>query len=320
MCQQPKSKREDKEAENELHVGGLRRPSQTLLLVPGWETTGRRLWDCIDASLSDDTDASGLTRLYGQADFQGPQAELVEKVQRAIQKEFALGPVLKPRPSFGLPSSVRADILCGVMRAAGDPDANTSRMAGARRTAGHGQKDRNHWCFPACGQARQRRPFANPRCVNRNIPASGQARQDVSEQLTWEWGHYRSVLENPKDAHKEFERCRAARIAVDVDKATLERPFPKGHVNKLGLIVKESPEKLKVRLVVDMRRSRANARAAVPERLVLPRPRDVVADWEELFSEAASLGFTPEAGVSCVNVTCDFSDAYCHVLVHLEEL
>ena len=107
---------------------------------------------------------------------------------------------------------------------------------------------------------------------------------------------------------------------MDVDKATLERHFPKSHVNNLGLIVKESPEKRKVRLVVDMRRSRANARAAVPERPVLPRPRDVIADWEELLSEAASLGFTPEASVSCENVTCDFSDAYCHVLVHPEEL
>ena len=66
VCQQPKSKKEDKEAENEPHVGGLRRPSQTLYLVPGWETTGRWLWDCINATLSDDTDASGLTRLYGQ--------------------------------------------------------------------------------------------------------------------------------------------------------------------------------------------------------------------------------------------------------------
>ena len=80
--------------------------------------------------------------------------------------------------------------------------------------------------------------------------------------------------------------------------------------------MKESPEKRKLRLVVDMRRSSANARAAVPERPILPRPRDVVADWEELFSEAASLGFTSEAGVSCENVTCDFSGACCLVLVH----
>ena len=96
--------------------------------------------------------------------------------------------------------------------------------------------------------------------------------------------------------------------------------FPKGHVNKLGLIVKESPEKRKLRFFVDMRRSNANARAEVPERPILPRPRDVVADWEEVFSEAASWSFTSEAGVSCENVTCDFSDAYCHVLVHPEEL
>ena len=58
----------------------------------------------------------------------------------------------------------------------------------------------------------------------------------------------------------------------------------------------------------------------MPERPILPRPRDIVADWEELFSEAASLGFTTNSGVSCENVTCDFSDAHCHLLVHPEEL
>ena len=54
VCLQPKSKREDKEAENDLHVGGLRWPSQTLYFVPGWESTGRRLWDCIDTALVND--------------------------------------------------------------------------------------------------------------------------------------------------------------------------------------------------------------------------------------------------------------------------
>ena len=82
--------------------------------------------------------------------------------------------------------------------------------------------------------------------------------------------------------------------------------FRKGHVNKLGLINKESPEKRKLRIVMDMR----HERAAVPERPILPRPRDNVADWEELFSEAASLGFTTNSCVSCGNVTCDLSDAY----------
>ena len=140
-------------------------------------------------------------------------------------------------------------------------------------TAGDEHNDRNHWSVPACGQARQRRPFTS-RCV----------------RTTRKWWHCRSVLDNPEDAHKEFERYRAAQIAVDIDKDTLERLFLKGHVNKLGLIVKESPEKHKLRLVVDMRRSKANARAAVPERPILPRPRDVLADWEEFLFRGCLFG------------------------------
>ena len=52
---------------------------------------------------------------------------------------------------------------------------------------------------------------------------------------------------------KNSKRYRAAQIAVDVDKNPLQRLFPKGHMNKLGLIIKESPEKRKLRIVVDMR-------------------------------------------------------------------
>ena len=152
--------------------------------------------------------------------------------------------------------------------------------------------DRNHWGLPACGQARQRRPFTDPRCV----------------RTTDSWVEALPV------------RARRAPKMRTENSGCGYRLFPTVHVNKLGVIVKESPEKRKLRLVVDMRRSNANARVAVPERPILPRPRDVVADWEELFSEAASLGFTSEAGVSCENVTCDFSDAPCHVLVHREEL
>ena len=158
--------------------------------------------------------------------FQGPPLELVEKVRRAIRKEFALEPVVMPKPSFGLPSNVRVDILCGVMRVAGDPDANTLqdwlvqgaplRMDRRMETTG---------VFPPADKPDKEDHSPTP---------------DVSEQLTVGWEHYRSVPENPVDAHKEYERYRAAQIAVDIDKDTLECLFPKGHVNKSGLIIKES--------------------------------------------------------------------------------
>ena len=77
-----------------------------------------------------------------------------------------------------------------------------------------------------------------------------------------------------------------------------------------------------MRLDVDMMRSRANARAAVPERPILPRPSDVVADWKELKSEAVSLsGFHVKKQACRAKTSLAIcADAYCHVLVHPEEL
>ena len=152
--------------------------------------------------------------------------------------------------AIGLPSTVLADILCGVMRAARDPDASTLQdwlvqgaplgMDGRIGTTG---------VFPPADKPDKEDYSPTP---------------DVSEQLTLEWEHHRSVLENPEDAHKEFERYRAPQIAVDVDKATLERLFPKGHVNKLGLIVKESPEKRNLREAFPGKRTSGSARAPGP--------------------------------------------------------
>ena len=156
VCHQPKAKREDKEAENELHVGGLRRPSQTLYLVLGWESTGRQLWDCIDTALSNDTDASGLTRET----------------------------VVMPKPSFALPSNVRAEIPCGVMRAAGDPDANTlpdGLVLGA--PLGMDRRIGTTGVFPAADKPDKEDPSPTP---------------DVSEQLTVGGGTTGPCSKTPK--------------------------------------------------------------------------------------------------------------------------
>ena len=105
------------------------------------------------------------------------------------------------------------------MRAAGDPDTDTLQdwlVQGA--PLGMDRRIETTGVFP---------PADNPDKEDYS-PTPG-----VAEQVTEGWEHHRSVLENPEDAHKEFERYRAAQIAVDFDKTTLERIFPKGHVNGL---------------------------------------------------------------------------------------
>ena len=166
VSSQPCPRNTSKKRKTSFHVGGLLRPIQSLYMVPGWEATGRRLWDCIDASLCNDMNASLLTRLYGQADFQGPPLELVEKVQNAILKEFALEPVATIKPPFGLPQHCPCRHLVWCDAGGQRPRCrHYPGLVGTRCTAGHGQKDRNHRRFPAGRQARQGRRLTNPRCV-----------------------------------------------------------------------------------------------------------------------------------------------------------
>ena len=302
------SKKELKEAENLEHLGGLRRPAETLYLAPGWEATGRRLWRCIDDALEADPAAEALTANYGQADYEGPPERLVERVREALKQEFGLQPVDVPKPSLGTPTTMRPDILCGILRIAGDPDADILQdwlVNGA--PLGMDRQIEVSGVFP---------PAAAPDREDDSPPP------DVLEQIAAGFEHYKSVADNLEEATLEFDRYRQAGIAVDVDDRLLAERFKAGHVNKLGLIIKESHGKRKVRIIVDMRRSRANARAAVPERPVLPRPLDAVQDWLALFTEAHQRGLAEPRGetIASEGITCDFADAYCHVAVHDAEL
>ena len=216
---------------------------------------------------------------------------LSKRFEVQFRKEFALEPVVMPKPSFGLPSNVRVDIFCGVMRVAGDPDANTLEdwlVQGA--PLGMDRRIETTGVFPPADKPDKEDHSPTP---------------DVSEQLTVGWGHYGSVLENPVDAHKDFEMYRAARTAVDIDKdharASLsERSREQVRTHCQGIARKAQIAPGRGYETSQGKRTSGGARA----------PGLV------LLSEAASLGFTTNAGVSCENVTCDFSDACCHVLVH----
>eukprot|EP00972_Heterocapsa_arctica_P014269 2100610-Heterocapsa_arctica.AAC.1 len=73
--------------------------------------------------------------------------------------------------------------------------------------------------------------------------------------------------------------------AVELTDRQVDKEFPEAHVAKLGLLVKERADGvLKVRLIVDMLRSKANAKALIPERGILPRPTDPVYDALELLA------------------------------------
>jgi hypothetical protein len=85
--------------------------------------------------------------------------------------------------------------------------------------------------------------------------------------------NYSSVQDNVEEAKVELDRYRKAGFMVDVKKATVESEVKHGTISRLGLIIKQKPEGVKRRIILDLRRSGGNKKAVLPEKLILPRPR-----------------------------------------------
>jgi hypothetical protein len=95
---------------------------------------------------------------------------------------------------------------------------------------------------------------------------------------------------------------------VDVPKKIVEGEMGHGTISRLGLIIKQKPEGVKRRIILDLRRSGGNRKAQLPEKLVLPRPRDAVAmirdNYNQRRSHQANEGYSREL------VVIDISDAF----------
>ena len=78
--------------------------------------------------------------------------------------------------------------------------------------------------------------------------------------------NYKSVSENKEDAKVEIERYLRKGFAVRKSWDWIEAKFSTGTCSKMALIVKEKPDgSKKRRIVIDMRRSKGNARCRVSE-------------------------------------------------------
>ena len=148
---------------------------------------------------------------------------------------------------------------------------------------------------------------------------SGVELEDAAAQLSrGEVSNYSSVLDNIEDAKIELQRYRQEGYLADVPKSVVTEEMAHGTISRLGLIIKEKPEGVKRRIILDLRRSGGNKKARLPEKLVLPRPKDAVAmirdNHLQRRSHQADEGYTRELAVV------DISDAFMSLAVHEEEL
>ena len=95
--------------------------------------------------------------------------------------------------------------------------------------------------------------------------------------------NYLSMEENFQDADIEIERYVKEGYVTRMPKDVGMKRYEGGTVSRLGLIVKEKEGgERKRRVVIDLRRSGGNGKSRLPEKLVLPRPQDVIQMLKEM--------------------------------------
>lgn len=264
---QPSSKRARVEAIDEHFIGGMRCPAESLYRLPRWELVGEILDKLLEVFLADFPDAAAVGRLYGQSDYFGPDAATIDELRFRIQQEFSLETIVQPKPEFGEASEIHATTFVGILVAAGDPDAAILRqwtVEGA--PIGVDAAIATSGIFP---------PSYSPKGDSSDAPF-------ITEVWNHDFEHYSSILDNASDAEEEYDRFEQRKFLVALEDGTVTRRFGKGHLNKIGLLIKIKRDgRRKRRLIVDMRRSRANRRANVTERAILPRLVDPAGDAVE---------------------------------------
>ena len=157
------------------------------------------------------------------------------------------------------------------------------------------------------------------------------------EAPTLEWRsrfkNHSSMEADPEGAAMELGRYLDKGFAKRLAKADAQQRFGSGTVSKLALTTKEKGDgSIKRRIIIDLLRSGGNARARVPERLVLPRCTDMIESMRRLWrlkevrvAEHDPLDDPPDddyddddEGIELVGA--DLADACCHFGVANEEL
>ena len=168
-----------------------------------------------------------------------------------------------------------------------------------------------------------------PTGVQHEIPPSGIFPQmDTQAEATSElWRHfatgaaranYKSAEENRQAFSKEVERLITAGFVTKyATYEDLKRQFNDVIISKVAALIKDRDDGTqKVRIIIDMLRSRVNAFVRLSERIVLPRLMDIVTDLLALTDEA--YWAAGQDGETIDIMVADFQDAF-HTLGVLKE-
>ena len=252
------SAKEVKIAEDSDAIGGMRHPLLSVGKVPGLRPAGNAARAALEAFLDSRPDVSDLIEAsIAGGTGQVPEATL-EELALILGKVFNTDKVGK-----GSKSLWRSGLVQAFVRAAGDPDTALG-----------------HWLEHGAptGVAK------DIECLGIFPRATPKGRQHLDIWRHWALAepasNYTSIQENEGIVRTEIRRLAAkGYITIYPDWSAVLKRFGNVVVSKMAAVVtprKDGPDKL--RLIIDMRRSRVNEHVRLHERIVLPRIQDLISD------------------------------------------
>jgi hypothetical protein len=291
------SKKVIREKENERALGGLRNPWIAVGKNHGLQQLGARVRAAFDNLLLLYPSAVDVADTLGTEDAKEPDPNIIDEYRRLVREELGARTELKPATAEGTPSPLQGTILQEWLRQAGDPETSIGDWVREGVPLGIDRE------IPCCGVF----PLVESEDTSNAI-------EDTEQLIDTSLDNYASMKVDEQDAAIEVERVVARKFASRLKKADVKKRFRKGHNSRMAVIVKVKDDgSKKRRLIVDLKRSLANAAARVPERVVLPRLGDAVWMILHMMRYHLSCGWIDPgchpADYDLEMVTGDFSDA-----------
>ena len=289
------------------YVGGMKDPAKVVQPMSNLLSLGLRIKAGWESFCRERPDALEVAESYGT-----PNCTMKEDVVSAWKTKLrrlvgAKGaPSLKVTGKFEYKSPLDPELVEAWCAKGNDPEKHVATWI--RQGAPLGIEKE----IPVCG--------IFPSAMTEDLDHKGEAELlDAEAQLArGDIHNYVSVTSDPANAKIELDRYVKEGYTKVVAKDEVMSDMKHGTISRLGLIVKEKPEGVKRRIIIDLRRSGGNSKATLPEKLVLPRPRDMVESIRSIFSQRRQEKEGSDYARELVVI--DVSDAFMSLGVHGEEL
>ncbi len=253
-----------RKAEDEACVGGLRNPHQVVAASPSWQAAGKVFGDILDQALQ--LHPGVLREVGALAAARSAEGELAKAVDAA-----AVWARARAAAAFGTSSTALstggycAGLVRAITAAAKDPDTDVADWMEGRTPLGVNATIQPRGIFPG----------APPGAA----ALAAKEFYDLNLRRGWKHANYASFQDHLELARSEVGRLVAKGFLEKIGPswAAVTARWPDAICTRLACLVKPSAVGApKVRLIVDMRRSGVNGIATVAERIVLPRPGDII--------------------------------------------